>query len=81
MTIDTSCLKSTPEGMLGSNHLQTMVKQLWKCGWVFCFDHMCVVADIADEVFIMGHLLCDSFGLVDIIQFEEIMNFRGPLCF
>ena len=43
-----------------------------------CFDHMCVVADILDEV-LLGEdlLLCDPSGPADIIQSEEKMVFRG----
>ena len=43
-----------------------------------CFDHMCVVADIVDEV-LLGEdlLLCDPSGLTDIIQSEEKMIFKG----
>ena len=43
-----------------------------------CFDHMCVVADIVDEV-LLGEdlLLCDPSGPADIIQSEEKIIFKG----
>ena len=43
-----------------------------------CFDHVCVVADIVDEL-LLGEdlLLCDSSGTADIIQYEEKLIFRG----
>ena len=42
-----------------------------------CFNHICVVADIIDEV-LLGKdlLLCDSSGHADIIQCKE-NDFRG----
>ena len=37
-----------------------------------CFDYMCVVADIVDEVLLEEDLLlCDSSGPANIIQSEE----------
>ena len=43
-----------------------------------CFDHMCVVSDIVNEV-LLGEdlLLCDTSGPADIIQLEEKMMFKG----
>ena len=43
-----------------------------------CFNHMCVVVDIVDEV-LLGEdpLLCDSPGPANIIQSEDKMMFRG----
>ena len=43
-----------------------------------CFDHICVVADIVDEV-LLGKdlLLCNPSGPDDIIQSEEKMIFKG----
>ena len=43
-----------------------------------CFDHMCVVVDIVDEV-LLGEdvLLCDSSDFTVISQSEEKMMFRG----
>ena len=39
---------------------------------LFCFDHMCVVADIVDEV-LLGEdlLLCDSSSPAKIFQSEK----------
>ena len=43
-----------------------------------CFEHKCVVSDIADE-FLLGEdlMLCDPSGPADIIQSEERMIFCG----
>ena len=43
-----------------------------------CFGHMCVVVDTVDKVLLgEDHLLCDSSGPTEIIQFKEKMMFRG----
>ena len=45
---------------------------------LLCFDHMCVVADIVDEVLLGEDLfLCDPSGPANIIQSEEKMIFKG----
>ena len=45
-----------------------------------CFDHMCVVADIVDEVMLGDDLLlCKSSGPANIIQSKEKMMFRATI--
>ena len=72
-------LEVCPTGGTGGETLKSYGKAVMEIRMgSLCFDHMCVVADIVDEV-LLGEdlLLCDASGPMDIIQSEEKMMFKG----
>ena len=72
-------LEVCPTGGAGGETLKSYGKAVMEIRMgSLCFDHMCVVADIVDEV-LLGEdlLLCDASGPTDIIQLEEKMMFKG----
>ena len=72
-------LEVCPTGGAGGETLKSYGKAVMEIRMgSLCFDHMCVVADIVDEV-LLGEdlLLCDTSGPADIIQSEEKMMFKG----
>ena len=72
-------LEGCPTGGAGGETLKSYGKAVMEIRMgSLCFDHMCVVSDIVNEV-LLGEdlLLCDTSGPADIIQLEEKMMFKG----
>ena len=74
-------LKVQPWGSAGGEPLKSYGKAIMEI-WMgpLCFNHMCIVADILDQV-LLGEdpLLCNSSGSADIILSEEKRCLEGPL--